>query len=144
MRRTFTLAALLTAFAFPALASEVTHFPHPDPALPFAEAVEYNGVLYMSGQIATGPDGKIVAGGMAEQARQTMDNIKAVTEKHGSGMDKIIKCTVFLDDMSQWGDFNTVYVTYFPDGKLPARSALGADGLALSALLEVECLAAVN
>ncbi|WP_417317054.1 RidA family protein [Emcibacter sp.] len=143
MLRTFTLAALLSALALPVLA-DVTHHPHPNPNLPFAEAVDYNGVLYMSGQIATGPDGKIVPGGMAEQARQTMDNIKAVTEKYGSHMDKILKCTVFLDDMSQWGDFNKVYVTYFPKGKLPARSALGADGLALGALLEVECIAAVD
>ena len=144
MLRTLTLAALLTTLALPALAGKVTHFPHPNPVLPFAEAVEYNGVLYLSGQIGTGPDGKLVAGGMAAEAKQTMDNIKAVVEKHGSSMDQVIKCTVFLDDMSQWGDFNKVYVTYFPAGKLPARSALGADGLALGAALEVECLAAKN
>ncbi|MFC7048559.1 RidA family protein [Emcibacter nanhaiensis] len=144
MRNTLALAALLSAFTLPAVAAEVVHYPHPNPALPFAEAVEYNGVLYLSGQIGTGADGKLVAGGMAAEARQTMDNIKAVVEKHGSSMDKVIKCTVFMDDMSQWGDFNKVYVTYFPAGKLPARSALGADGLALGAALEVECLAAKN
>ena len=110
--------------------------------LPFSEAVRTNGMLYLSGQIPVDPaTGKIVDGDIEAQARQTMDNIKAVLERYGSSMDKVVKCTVMIRDMSNWGRFNEVYVTYFP-GPKPARSAFGASGLALDAMLEVECWAA--
>ena len=110
--------------------------------LPFSEAVRTNGMLYLSGQIPVDPaTGNIVEGDIEAQARQTMDNIKAVLERYGSSMDKVVKCTVMIRDMSNWGRFNEVYVTYFP-GPKPARSAFGASGLALGAMLEVECWAA--
>lgn len=110
--------------------------------LPFSEAVEYGGVLYLSGQIGIDADGKFPDGGMAPQARQIMDNIKGVLAKHDLGMDRVIKCTIFLADMAEWQAFNEVYVSYFEDAKLPARSALAAAGLALGARAEVECMAA--
>ena len=109
---------------------------------PFSEAVRVNNMLYLSGQIPIDPKtGKIVNGDIKAQARQTMENIKAVLERHGSSMDKIVKCTVMIEDMAQWGTFNEVYVTFFP-GPKPARSAFGAAGLALGAMIEVECWAA--
>jgi enamine deaminase RidA (YjgF/YER057c/UK114 family) len=58
-------------------------------------------------------------------------------------MDRVVKCTVFLADMKEWAAMNEVYVTYFPAGKMPARSALGASGLALGARVEIECIAAL-
>jgi enamine deaminase RidA (YjgF/YER057c/UK114 family) len=70
-----------------------------------------------------------------------MDNIGAVLKRSNLGFGDVVKCTVMLDNMADWPAFNKVYVTYFPDGKFPARSAFGADGLALGALLEVECWA---
>ena len=70
-----------------------------------------------------------------------MENIKAVVERFGSSMNKVVKCTVFMADMSEWPAMNDVYVTYF--SKLPARSALGASGLALNARVEIECIAAI-
>ena len=70
-----------------------------------------------------------------------MDNIGAVLKRPDLGFGDVVKCTVMLDNMADWPAFNKVYVTYFPDGKFPARSAFGADGLALGALLEVECWA---
>lgn len=112
--------------------------------LPFSEAVAYNGVLYLSGQIGTGADGGLVAGGIEAEARQTMDNIKAVVEKHGLTMGDIIKCTVFLADIAEWPAFNDVYVGYFEPGRLPARSAFATSGLALGARTEVECIAALK
>ena len=108
--------------------------------LPFAEAVRVGDMFYLSGQIGNKPDGTLPAG-IEAQARQTMDNIGAVLKRSKLGFGDVVKCTVMLDNMADWPAFNKVYVTYFPDGKFPARSAFGADGLALGALLEVECWA---
>ena len=108
--------------------------------LPFASAVRVGDMLYLSGQIGNKPDGTLPAG-IEAQSRQVMDNIGAVLKSAGLGFGDVVKCTVMIDDIKQWGDFNKVYVTYFPDGKFPARSAFGADGLAMGALIEVECWA---
>jgi enamine deaminase RidA (YjgF/YER057c/UK114 family) len=82
----------------------------------------------------------MAAGGIEGQSRQVMDNIKRALERHGSSLDKVVKCTVMIENMGDWSAFNEVYVQYFP-GPKPARSAFGADGLAFGALLEVECWA---
>lgn len=108
--------------------------------LPFSDAVRVGDALYLSGQIGIAANGKLPAG-IDAQARQAMDNIGGVLKRQGLGWNDVAKCTVMLDNMADWPAFNQVYVTYFPDGKFPARSAFGADGLALGALLEVECLA---
>ena len=71
-----------------------------------------------------------------------MENIKSVLELAGSSMDKIVKCSVFIADMAEWGAMNEVYRTYFTVP--PARSALGASGLALGARVEIECIAVVG
>lgn len=110
--------------------------------LPFSEAVRVGDVLYLSGQLGNVPGTpKLVEGGIEAEARQTMENIRAVLERHGSSLDRVIKCTVFIGDMAEWPRFNAVYVTFFDPDRLPARSALGANGLALGARVEVECMA---
>lgn len=111
-----------------------------DRPLPFSAAVRVGDMFYLSGQIGNRADGTL-PDGVEAQARQTMDNIGAVLKSQGLGWGDVVKCTVMLDNMADWPAFNAVYVTYFPDGRFPARSAFGADGLALGALLEVECLA---
>ena len=108
--------------------------------LPFADAVRVGDTLYLSGQVGLRSDGSL-PDGVDAQARQTMDNIGGVLKAQGLGWSDVVKCTVMLDDIADWPAFNTVYVTYFPDGQFPARSAFGADGLALGALLELECIA---
>jgi len=110
--------------------------------LPFSEAVRVGDVLYLSGNLGNIP-GKmeLVRGGMEAEARQTMENIAAVLKTHDLGFDDVFKCTVMMADMSKWSDFNKVYVTYFKPDRLPARSAFGANGLALGAQVEVECWA---
>jgi len=128
----------------------VEHFPAGGPTaaaaraggfrLPFSAAVRVGDVLYLSGQIGTRADGTLPEG-IEAQSRQTMDNIEAVLRQTGLGWSDVFRCLVMLDDMTQWQAFNRVYVTYFEEGRLPARSALGADGLALGALVEVECQA---
>ena len=108
--------------------------------LPFSTAVRAGNTVYLSGALGIGPDGKL-AEGMAAQAKAAMDNLGAGLKQAGLGWGDVAKCTVFLADMKDWPAFNQVYVTYFPDKKFPARSAFGANGLAMGALLEVECIA---
>jgi len=109
--------------------------------LPFSEAVRIDNLLLLSGQIGAPPGTtRLVPGGIKEEARQVMTNIKAILEAHGYAMTDLVKCTVMLADMSQWAAFNEVYRTFF-DKRFPARSAFGANGLALGAQVEVECIA---
>ena len=135
------LAAL--AFATSAAAAPPRYYPTPavnDRPAPFSSAVQVGDVLYLSGQIGIGADGKL-PDSFEGQAKQAMDNIGAVLNAHGRGWGDVFKCTAMLADMKNWPALNAVYVPYFPAGKLPARSAFGASGLALGAQLEVECLA---
>jgi reactive intermediate/imine deaminase len=111
--------------------------------LPFSEAVRVGNLLYLSGQIGVDRSMKLVSGGIRPQTRQAMENIKAALERYGSSLDHVVKATVMLADMGEWAEMNTVYVTYF-DKHLPARSALGANGLALGARVEIECIAVLK
>lgn len=140
------LAAMLAMVASTGAVSAtpaVTYFPAPAlqgrPA-PFSSAVRVGDVMYLSGQIGLAPDGKLPAT-FEGQAKQTMDNVGAALKARGLGWDDVFKCTVMIADMKNWPAFNAVYVPYFKPGRLPARSALGANGLALGAALELECLA---
>ena len=108
--------------------------------LPFSTAVRAGDTVYLSGALGIDANGKL-GEGMAAQAKLAMDNLGAGLKQAGLGWGDVVKCTVMLDDMKDWPAFNQVYVTYFPDKKFPARSAFGADGLALGALVEVECIA---
>lgn len=111
--------------------------------LPFSEAVQVGRTLYLSGQIGNLPGTRQLApGGLSAEAKQTLENIKAVLERHGASLDQVVKCTVFLADIKDWPAFNEVYVQYFRTN-LPARSALAVSGLALGARVEVECIALV-
>jgi reactive intermediate/imine deaminase len=113
-------------------------------SLPFSEAVRHGNTLYLSGQMGLVPGTlKLVPGGVREEARQTMQNIKTVLEAHGLGLEHLLKCTVILADMDDWPAFNEVYVSFF-NGRFPARSAFGANGLALGGRVEVECIAAID
>ena len=111
--------------------------------LPFSSAVRVDETLYVSGNIGNVPGTlELAEGGIQGETRQTLDNIKRVLEQFGSSMDDVVKCTVFLADIAEWGAMNEVYKTYF--NNKPARSALGVNGLALDARVEIECIAAVR
>ena len=111
--------------------------------LPFSSAVRVDNTLYVSGNLGNIPGTlELAEGGIQGETRQTLENMKRVIEHFGSSMDRVVKCTVFLADMSEWGAMNEVYKTYFPNP--PARSALGASGLALNARVEIECIAVVD
>ncbi|MBE2239682.1 MAG: RidA family protein [Caldilineaceae bacterium] len=111
--------------------------------LPFSEAVRVGDFLFLSGQLGGDSSGRLAPGGIAAETQQTMENIRATLARHGSSLDRIVKVTVFLADFDEWAEMNRVYVTYFPT-HLPARSALGASGLALGARVEIECIAVVG
>lgn len=144
MRRLAAAFVILSASAGAASSHRpaVEHFPAPatgDQPAPYANAVRVGDMLYLSGQ--TGDvDGQLKQGFEA-QARQSMENVGAVLKERGLGFADVVKCTVMLSDMSKWSAFNAIYVPYFPTGKLPARSAIGANGLAGGALIELECWA---
>ena len=111
--------------------------------LPFSSAVRVDNLLFLSGAIGVVPGTMDLAeGGIQGETRQTLENIKANVENFGSSMDKVVKCTVFLADMSEWGAMNEVYRTFFPNP--PARSAFAASGLALDARVEIECIAVIT
>jgi enamine deaminase RidA (YjgF/YER057c/UK114 family) len=127
-----------------AQASPVEHYPAPPingtPA-PFSKAVRAGDVLYLSGVIGRTADGKVPER-IDAQTKAAMDDIGMTLKAAGLGYGDIFHCTVFLSDMKTWPTFNKVYVGYFRDGRLPARSALGVNGLALpGALMEIECQA---
>jgi 2-iminobutanoate/2-iminopropanoate deaminase len=111
--------------------------------LPFSAAVRVGDLLFLSGAIGIDPaTGQLPPGGIQPETRQTLENIRANVERFGSSMDRVVKCTVFLADMGEWGAMNEVYRSFFPNP--PARSALGASGLALDARVEIECIAVLK
>ncbi len=114
-----------------------------DARYPFTPVVKVGRMLYLSGQIGTDSSRTVVAGGIRAETRQALTNIRALLEKNGGSMDHVVKCTVFMADMSEWATMNEVYVTFFPR-HLPARSAFGATALALGARTEIECLGTVK
>lgn len=133
------IAAIATA---PACSTNgIRHFGAGGP-MPFSQAVEVNGILYLSGQIGVKPgEAQVVPGGIEPEARQTMENIGAVLQSRGLSFDDVFKCTVMLADMGDWAKFNAVYRSYFSPERLPARSAFGSTGLAYGGRLELECWA---
>lgn len=122
----------------------VEHFPVVGPvARPFSEAVRVGPMLYLSGALGLDSSGALVPGGIEAETLQTLLNIRAVLERHGSSMDRVIKCTVMLADIGEWAAMNSVYVQHFTTN-LPARSAFGTSGLALGGRVEIECVATVG
>ena len=144
----FLLLGAMFAFAAPTSAADDTeYFPvtnaPPGMSLPFSEAVRVDRMLYLSGEIGTGADGKLVGGGIAAEAKQLMDNIGDKLARHGSSWDRVVQCTVALADIKDWPAFNEVYRGYFKR-HFPARMAYATGGLALGARAEVQCNALVD
>lgn len=107
----------------------------------FTPAVRVGDLLFLSGAIGTrGAALEVVEGGVAAETRQTMENIRAVLAAAGATFDDLVKCTVFLADIADYAEMNAAYVEFFPDNP-PARSAMAGSGLALGALVEIECIA---
>jgi reactive intermediate/imine deaminase len=111
--------------------------------VPFPEGAAYGGLLFLSGQIGNVPgEMALVAGGLRAEAHQALCNIEAILQAQGLGVENLLRCTVMLADMADWPAFNDVWRAFFGTRPLPARSALGCNGLALGARVEIECIAA--
>jgi len=113
-------------------------------SLPFSKATQVGELLFLSGELGIDPKtNRLVVGGIEAETKQLMKNIGKTLKAFGSGFDRVAKCTVFLADINEWAKFNKVYVTFF-NSNFPARSAVAGSGLALSARVEVECIAVVR
>jgi 2-iminobutanoate/2-iminopropanoate deaminase len=109
---------------------------------PYSQAVEVNGMLFVSGQIPINPaTGQIIEGGIKEQTEQVMKNIGAILEAAGYRFDQVIKSTCLLSDMDNFSGMNEVYGKYYPENS-PARAAFGVVKLPLGVLIEIETIAA--
>lgn len=107
----------------------------------YSQGIIANGFVYTAGQVPLVPETKtMVEGGIKEQTRQSLENVKGVLEAAGSSMASVVKTTVFLADINDFADFNAVYSEYFPDNP-PARSAVQAAALPLGAMIEIEAVA---
>lgn len=108
---------------------------------PYSQAIKAHGFVYASGQIPIDPaTGQFVAGGIKEQTEQVMKNVTAVLEAAGSGLDRVVKTTVFLADMSEFAAMNEVYAKFFMSNP-PARATVQAAGLPRDARVEIEVIA---
>jgi 2-iminobutanoate/2-iminopropanoate deaminase len=121
------------------------YFSTPKPVLlPFSDAVRVGNLIYVSGQLGTDDNLKLAPGGVLAETNRALENISAILKRSGSSLEHVVKCTVMLADMSEWDAMNTVYITFFPKNRLPARSAFAGTGLAFGARIEIECVAAVK
>jgi 2-iminobutanoate/2-iminopropanoate deaminase len=108
---------------------------------PYSQAVEANGMLFISGQIPIDPAiGKIVEGGIKEQTEQVMKNIGVILQTAGYTYADVVKSTCLLNDMDNFASMNEVYARYYPENP-PARAAYGVVRLPLGALIEIETIA---
>lgn len=111
---------------------------------PYNQAIQVGNLVYTSGQIPIDPaTGNLVEGGIKEQTRQSLLNVKAILEEAGLTMSDVIKTTVFMADMNDFSDMNAVYSEFFPE-PYPARSAVAVKTLPKGALVEIEVVAGVS
>ncbi|HDM8142725.1 TPA: RidA family protein [Vibrio harveyi] len=109
---------------------------------PYSQGTAYGDMVYTSGQLPLVPETmQFVEGGIKEQARQSLENLKAVLEASGAGLDTVLKTTCFLSDMENFAAFNEVYTEVFGTENAPARSCVEASRLPKDALVEVEAIA---
>ena len=108
---------------------------------PYAQAVKTEGLLITSGQLPIDPATGAFPEGIKAQTQQSLTNVKAILEEAGLTMDSVIKTTVFLSDMNNFGAMNEVYATFFTEGSFPARSAVEVARLPKDALVEIEVIA---
>lgn len=112
--------------------------------MPFSKAVKVGQTIYLSGELGVDYSTMtLVSGGVGPETAQIFANMEATLDEYGADLADLVKCTVFLDDMAQFGAMNAAYTAALPDPK-PARSTIGADGLALGAALEIECIAVIG
>jgi 2-iminobutanoate/2-iminopropanoate deaminase len=108
---------------------------------PYSQAIIANGMVFTAGQVPLIPGTKtLVEGGIQEQTRQVLTNVKSILEASGTSLEKVVKTTVFLSDMNDFAAMNEVYATFFPQDP-PARSTVQVARLPLDAKVEIETIA---
>lgn len=108
---------------------------------PYSQAIEANGIVFVSGQLPINPaTGQFAEGGIGELTRQSLTNIRNILAEAGLTMDNVVKTSVFLADMTDFAGMNAVYAEFFP-GTAPARSAVAVKTLPKDARVEIECIA---
>ena len=111
---------------------------------PYSQAIQVGNLVFTSGQIPIDPStGSFVKGGIKEQTHQSLTNVKAILEESGLSMSNVVKTTVFMADMNDFADMNTVYAEFFSE-PYPARSAVAVKTLPKGALVEIEVVAAIE
>lgn len=115
----------------------------PAPIGPYSQGIRAGNMVFTAGQISLAPDGTMVAGGAAEQARQAISNLKGVLEAGGASLASVVKTTIFLKDMNDFAAVNEVYAEYF-GASVPARSTVQVARLPKDALVEIEAIAMVE
>jgi 2-iminobutanoate/2-iminopropanoate deaminase len=110
---------------------------------PYAQAVRCGNLLFTSGQIPLNPAGELVSGGIVEQTRQVLTNLKAVLAAEGATLRDVVKTTVFLKDMNHFAEFNSVYASHF-ETHTPARSTVEVGRLPRDVFVEIELIAAIS
>ncbi|MCQ2329390.1 MAG: RidA family protein [Paludibacteraceae bacterium] len=108
---------------------------------PYSQATQVNGMLFISGQLPIDPaTGKFAEGGVAEQTHQSLRNVRAILNEAGYDFNDVVKTTVFLSDIADFGAMNEVYKQYYLS-ECPARSAFAVKSLPMGALVEIETIA---
>ena len=109
---------------------------------PLSPGTRFGNLVFVSGQVAHDSAGKLVVGGIEEQTRQTLENLKAVLAAAGCAMNDVLRTTCYLKDINDRPAFNAVYARYFPDNR-PARSSFQVANLGPSVLIEIEAIAGI-
>ena len=116
----------------------------PKPVGPYSQAVVWANVVYVAGQIPIDPStGRVVGDTIEEQARQALENLKAILEAAGSSLDRVLKVTVYIRDIGFFDRFNKVYSEYFKEHR-PARSVVEVSNLPKGVMVEIEAIAAAE
>jgi len=109
---------------------------------PYSQAVKSDDYIFCSGQIALSLDGNMVEGGIKEQTKQVLENLEAILEEAGAGLNNIVKSTIYLADINDFADVNEIYGEYFKESP-PARATVQVAGLPKSALIEIDVIAKI-
>jgi 2-iminobutanoate/2-iminopropanoate deaminase len=110
---------------------------------PYSQGVIANGLIYTSGQIGLKPNGELIGDGVEEQTHQVLQNLQNILEAAGAELTDVIKTTIFLDDMSDFGAINEIYASYFKEHR-PVRSTVAVKTLPRNVKIEIDCIALAN